>query len=68
MKINRILRLQLIALLILAAALLAGCGPRDGGSNRSEGMDVIPLVSTSHLAIDSANAVAYQVGAQYWAM
>jgi hypothetical protein len=68
MKINRILRLQLIASLILAAALLAGCAPRDGGSNRSEGMDGIPLVSTSQLAVESANPVAYQIGVQYWAM
>lgn len=64
MKINRILRFQLIALLILAAALLAGCGPRDAGSNRSEGMDIIPVVITSPIADNIANAVDDQLVGQ----
>jgi ABC-type uncharacterized transport system auxiliary subunit len=64
MKTNRILRFQLIALLIVAAALLTGCGPRDAGSNRSEGMDIIPVVSTSQIASNIANAVDYQLVVQ----
>ena len=68
MKINRILRFQLIALLIVAGTSLAGCGPRDAGSNRSEGVDGIPVVSTSHIAINSANAVDHRVVVQDWGM
>jgi hypothetical protein len=64
MKINRILRFQLIALLIVAATLLAGCSPRDAGSNRREGMDVIPVVSTSEIASNIANAMYYQLVVQ----
>ena len=66
MKINRILRFQLIALLIVAATSLAGC--RDAGSNRREGIDVIPVVSTSHIAINSASTVGHQVVVQDWGM
>ena len=57
MNINRIVRLQLIVLLIVAATLLASCGPRDTGSNRREGMDIIPVVSTSQIASNIANAM-----------
>jgi hypothetical protein len=64
MKINRSLRFQLIALLMVAATLLAGCGPRDAGSNRREGVDIIPVVSTSQIASNIANAVYYQVVGQ----
>jgi outer membrane biogenesis lipoprotein LolB len=64
MKTNRIPRFQLITLLIVAAALLTGCGPRDAGSNRSEGMDIIPVVSTSQIASNIANAVDYQLVVQ----
>jgi hypothetical protein len=61
MKIYRSLRVQLITLLIVAAALLVGCMQRDAGSNRREGVDLIPLVSTSHIAINSVNAVGVQI-------
>jgi hypothetical protein len=61
MKTNRVLRIQLFALLIVAAALLAACKPRDGGSNPREGIDIIPLVNASHIAINSANTVDCQV-------
>jgi ABC-type uncharacterized transport system auxiliary subunit len=64
MKTNRLLRFQLITLLIVAAALLTGCGPRDAGSNRSEGMDIIPVVSASQIASNIANAVDYQLVVQ----
>jgi uncharacterized lipoprotein YehR (DUF1307 family) len=63
MKTNRILRFQLIALLIVAVTSLAGCGPREE-SKRREGIDVIPVVSTSQIATNIANAVYYQVVVQ----
>jgi hypothetical protein len=61
MKINRILFFHLIALLIVAAASLTGCTARDAGSNRSEGLDVIPVVSTSQIASNIADAVYDQL-------
>ena len=64
MKTNRSLRFQLIALLIVAAALLTSCGPRDAGSDRSEGVDIIPVVSTSQIAGNIAKAVDYQLVVQ----
>ena len=68
MKINRILHFQLIALLIVAVTSLAGCRQRDAGSNRREGIDVIPVASTSHIAINSASAVDFRVVVQDWGM
>ena len=68
MKTNRVLRIQLFALLIVAATLLAGCKQREAGSNPREGIDVIPVVSASHIAINSANAVDYQIVVQDWGM
>lgn len=53
MKINRILRIHLIALVIVAVTSLAGCVQRDPG----ERVDAIPVVSTSPIAINSANIV-----------
>jgi hypothetical protein len=61
MKINRSLLVHLIALLIVAVTSLAGCRPRDAGSNRHEGVDGIPVVSTSQIATDIANAVYHQL-------
>jgi|GEM_PF-3135459 hypothetical protein len=61
MKIDRSLGFQLIALLMVAATLLAGSGPRDAGSNRREGVDIIPVVSTSQIASNIANAVYDQL-------
>jgi hypothetical protein len=64
MQINRNLRFQLIVLLIVAAVLLAGCSSRDAGSNRREGMDIIPVVSTSQIASNIANAMYFQLVVQ----
>lgn len=61
MKTNRSLRIQLIALLIVAAAVLMGCGPRDTRSDRSEGMDVIPVVITSQITDNIARALDSQL-------
>ena len=61
MKTNRNLRIQLIALLIVAAAVLTGCGPRDTSSDRSEGVDVIPVVITSQITDNIAKALDSQL-------
>ena len=64
MKTNRSLRFQLIALLIVVAASLTGCGPRDAGSDRTEGADIIPVVSTSQIADNIARALDDQLVVQ----
>jgi len=64
MKINRSLRVQLIVLLMVAAASLTGCGPRDAGSDRSEGVDIIPVVITSPIADNIAKALDHQLVGQ----
>jgi len=61
MKTNRSLRIQLIALLIVAAAVLTGYGPRDTRSDRSEGIGVIPVVITSQITANIARALDSQL-------
>jgi hypothetical protein len=61
MKTNRSLRIQLIGLLIVVAASLTGCGPRNTRSDRSEGVDIIPVVITSQIADNIARALDSQL-------
>jgi hypothetical protein len=64
MKTNRILRVQLIALLIVIAISLASCTPREVGSNRSESLDILPVVIVAHITDNIARALYDQLVVQ----
>lgn len=67
MKTNRILLIQLFALLVVIIASLTACH-WDTRPNPREGIDIIPVVNAFHIAIINTNAADYRAIVPYWSM